>query len=128
MIGRIAAAVLAGVVGLGATGCGGDDSTGPSPASAPSGDPADLTVVAQDITFPQDSYQAEAGTVDVAYRNEGRIKHTLLVEGVESFELEVRSEGDVDTGTVELEPGRYILYCDLPGHRQAGMEATLEVS
>lgn len=128
MIGKTAAVVLAGIVGLGATGCGGDDSTGAAPASAPSGDSADLTVVAQDIAFPQDSYQAEAGTVDVAYRNEGNIKHTLLVEGVDGFELEVRSEGDVDTGTVELEPGRYTLYCDIPGHRQAGMEATLEVS
>ena len=128
MIGRTAAVVLAGIVGLGATGCGGDDSAGPSPASAPSGDSQDLTVVAEDIDFPEESYQTQAGTVTVAYRNEGNIKHTLLVEGVDGFELEVRSEGDVDTGTVELEPGRYTLYCDIPGHRQAGMEATLEVS
>ncbi|HEV3364625.1 MAG TPA: hypothetical protein VG795_10915 [Acidimicrobiia bacterium] len=37
------------------------------------------------------------------------------------------ARGDVDTGTVALKPGKYILYCDVAGHRQAGMEAPLTV-
>jgi uncharacterized cupredoxin-like copper-binding protein len=30
--------------------------------------------------------------------------------------------------TLKLKPGRYVFYCSVPGHRQAGMEGTLNVS
>ena len=32
------------------------------------------------------------------------------------------------TATINLEPGRYMLYCDIAGHRASGMEARLLVS
>jgi uncharacterized cupredoxin-like copper-binding protein len=51
--------------------------------------------------------------------------HTLLVDEVDDFKLQVNTNGDTDTGTVELEPGEYRLYCDVPGH--TSMEATLTV-
>ena len=113
--------------------CGGDDDdTSSSPSSAPlgggSGGGEGLTVVAEDIGFDADSYEAEAGTVAVTYENDGSIVHTLLIEGVDDFELEVTSNGDVDEGSVELEAGDYVVYCDVPGHRSAGMEAELTVS
>ena len=38
------------------------------------------------------------------------------------------SVGDEATGTVELTPGTYTLFCDLPGHESAGMKATLTVT
>jgi uncharacterized cupredoxin-like copper-binding protein len=53
--------------------------------------------------------------------------HTLAIEGVKGFKLEVPRPGDIDTGSVRLEPGSYTLFCDVPGHRQAGMEAPLTV-
>lgn len=113
-------------------GCGGDDSEsgsgdGGSAATVPeAGEP--LTVIAEDIDFPHDSYEAEAGEIDVVYENEGSIVHTLVIEDVEGFKLEVRSRGDVDEGTVELEAGEYKMYCDIPGHERAGMTADLVVS
>lgn len=109
--------------------CGGDDDDSDS-TSAPeaSGGGSALTVIAEDIDFGADSYEAEAGTVDFVYENEGSIVHTLLVEDVDGFKLEVNESGDVDEGSVELEAGEYVLYCDVPGHRSAGMEATLTVS
>lgn len=101
---------------------------GESPASLPSGDAAELTVMARDIGFPERVYRAQPGQVAVVYRNEGSIKHTLLIEDIGGFKLAVQSKGDVDRGAVALEAGEYTLYCDVPGHRQAGMEAILEVS
>ena len=32
------------------------------------------------------------------------------------------------TLTLKLKPGSYVFYCTVPGHRQAGMEGTLNVS
>ena len=51
-----------------------------------------------------------------------------MIEGMEDdFKLEV---GDEKTalGEIELKAGRYILYCDIAGHRTSGMEGKLLVS
>ena len=109
------------------TACGdsGDDDDGASagdcttPASS-------FTVGALDeLTFDAESYQAEAGCVEITYENEGSIAHTLLIKGRSGFKLTV---GDTDTGTIELEPGSYTLFCDVAGHEAAGMKADLTVS
>lgn len=126
-----AAAALAFLV----TACG-DDDTAEEPASdqESSGDPGSggsasgaVEVIAEDIDFGEDDYQAEAGDVSFVYENQGSIAHTLLIRDVDDFELEVTSQGDVDEGSVELEAGEYELYCDIPGHEVAGMVATLVV-
>lgn len=87
-----------------------------------------VEVVAEDIAFGQDSYSVTAGEVPISYVNEGSIRHTLVIEDVDGFKLDVASAGDVDEGSVELEAGEYVLFCDVPGHRAAGMEAVLTVS
>jgi plastocyanin len=106
-------------------GCGGDDDTS-SPDGGEGSEDA-VTVVAEDIGFAEDAYESGAGTVAFEYRNEGALLHTLVIEGIDDFELEVPGSGDEDAGTVELEAGSYTLFCDVAGHREAGMEATLEV-
>lgn len=111
------------------TACGGESSSTDSASAATrpaAGEP--LSVVAEDIDFPYDEYRVDAGEVDVVYENQGSIVHTLVIRGVDDFKLTVRSKGDVDEGSVELEAGEYELYCDIPGHERAGMEATLVVS
>lgn len=109
--------------------CGGTDDPAEATATITDADEAGrLTVLAEDISFPSDTYRAAAGTVRVTYENVGSIVHTLVIEDVDDFKLTVDSNGDVDEGSVGLEPGAYEMYCDVPGHRQAGMEATLEVS
>ena len=122
------AMALTGALALAVSACGGDDDDA---ATTPAGDGGsgggELTVAAEDIAFPEDTYRADSGTVDVVYENEGSIEHTLLVEGVDDFKLTVESNGDVDEGSVELDADTYTIYCDIPGHREAGMEATLEV-
>jgi plastocyanin len=112
----IGSATMAAVV-LGACGDDGDEP----------GDAAGVTVVAEDtLSFDEGDYRAEAGETTITYEAGGSIHHTLLIEGVEGFELEVRATGDSETGTVELGPGSYELYCDVAGHE--GMRATLTVT
>ncbi|HLT17386.1 MAG TPA: cupredoxin domain-containing protein [Acidimicrobiales bacterium] len=107
--------------------CGDDDSSSPSLSAGTGGGESAIEVIAEDIAFGEDRYTAAAGEVELTYVNEGAIPHTLLIEGVDGFKLEVQSNGDVDEGTVELEPGTYTIWCDIAGHREAGMEATLVV-
>lgn len=118
------------MAGLAACGGTDDEATTTTTTTAEDGggggsDPT-LEVGAQDdLTFDQDSYEVESGDVAVTYVNDGTVAHTLLIEGVEGFKLAV---GDVDTGTVTLDPGTYQMYCDIPGHEAAGMVAELTVS
>lgn len=121
----------AALVALPLAACGDDDeeSDGGEPA-APTMDGA-VSVVAESITgFDSERYETAAGEVSFVYENEDGIPHTLVIEEIsaDEFKLGVSSEGDTDEGAVELEAGDYTLYCDVPGHRDAGMEATLSVS
>ena len=123
----IGALVITGAV---LAGCGGDDDGGGgdglSTGSGDGGGAGTVTVVAQDsLRFDQDDYTASAGDVTIEYENAGNLTHTLLIDGVDDFKLSVTSNGDTDEGTVQLEPGDYRIFCDIPGHES--MEATLTV-
>lgn len=107
-------------------GCGGDDDAA-SDVEGGTRDDGTVVVVAEDIGFGADSYEADAGTVAFEYVNEGVIQHSLVIDGNDDFRLLVESRGDTDEGEVELEAGSYRLICDIPGHEQAGMVADLEV-
>ena len=103
-------------------GCG-DDDTGAAPSPSQAGDAVE--VVAEDVGFDAAAYEATAGTVSFVYRNHGSITHTLVLEEIDGFKLEVTGNGDTDEGSTDLGAGTYTVFCDVPGHREAGMEATL---
>jgi plastocyanin len=107
--------------------CGGDDDGGGG-SGLGSGVANAVRVTAEDPNdYDRDQYSAEAGQVSFELKNAGSTQHSLLVEG-EDLRLLVNDDGDVDSGSVELEAGDYALYCDIAGHRAAGMEAELSVS
>jgi uncharacterized cupredoxin-like copper-binding protein len=121
--------VLPLVVGaLALTACGGDDDDDSASATIPAGA---VEVHAADIGFPQKEFTATAGTVTFVYIDQpGVTKHTLEIEGVDksTFYLEINGAGDRDVGSVDLQAGTYTIFCDVPGHRAAGMEGTVTVS
>lgn len=87
-----------------------------------------LEFTAVDIAFEPEEATATAGELEVTLVNEGEIEHTWLVENHEDeLELAVEQNGDEDSGTISLGAGDYTYYCDVPGHRAAGMEGTLTV-
>jgi plastocyanin len=121
---RSVLAPLAVTIGLfGVSACGGGGTATP-PADA------DLTVYGLDsLIFDQEAYTATAGQVKIAFANRGSINHTLLVVGAEQKvfgdRLEIGGNG-VDSALYDLPAGRYILFCDIPGH--GNMKSDLTVS
>jgi plastocyanin len=97
----------------------------------PTGDPVGTTeVVAEaNLSFNAKNFDTAAGVNQIDYVLGGGT-HTLVFVEKEftGFELEVSPSKQKDSGKVELESGTYTIYCTLPGHRAAGMEATITVS
>src|SRR4051812_26699236 len=121
----IAVATMTIPLALGA--CGGDDKG----STSSSGSGAELQVIGQDIKYEKKDYQLGTGLKTIELKNQGSLAHTLLVEQdgkkVEGFKLSTAPKKTA-SGKVNLPPGTYTIYCDITGHRAAGMESTLTVS
>lgn len=84
--------------------------------------------VAVDIDYEEAPEEVAAGTVDVELDNQGNIEHNVVIEELDDQKILDAAAGESDSGSVELEPGTYTYYCDVAGHRAAGMEGTLTVA
>ena len=122
---KLQLSVLASIVILALSSCGGGTTTS---QSTPEPSDGVVRVIADDTQkFEQERYTASPGVVEIEYILDGFQAHNLLIEGYEEdLVLEVEN-GETANGSISLEPGRYILYCDIAGHREAGMEAQLLV-
>lgn len=125
--------VLVGAIGLTSLGPSEDQHSGEASGGfvEPAGDPvATVTVDAlATLKFQADNFDTAAGINEFVYVLGGGV-HTLVFEEPEfrGFKLEVSAAKPEDRGKVELEAGTYTIYCDIPGHRAAGMEATVTVT
>jgi plastocyanin len=120
--GLLISLATAGIIGLAA--CGGGDSSGSEESV-----PADALVVeALDIKFDQKEYTAPAGATDIAYVSEGQQVHTLVVFDKDNHQIGETlkvNPGQTKVETFDLPAGTYTFICDIPGHKDAGMVATL---
>jgi plastocyanin len=70
--------------------------------------------------------KAGKSTFDV--KNDGKIQHDLAVEGPGGEEkTPLIDAGKAAKLDVDLEPGKYKLYCTVPGHEQLGMKTEVSV-
>ncbi len=97
----------------------------PTPGSA--GSPlAEVTLVAAEFSFdPFSVFVTPEATITMD--NQGAIFHNLEIAGIEGFLLEA-DPGVSAVGQVMLEPGDYVIFCAVPGHRESGMEGELRVA
>jgi len=101
--------------GKGAAGGGGAAAGAPFKMDA-----ADLKLTPKDATVA-------AGAVAVTYENTGAITHTLVIEEDPAWKKLSADAGKSVNETWQAKPGTYTFYCDVPGHRAAGMEAKITV-
>jgi plastocyanin len=125
----IALVLSAGALIVAATGGGVPPVAGSAPVAsdAAADAPSEVAFELDDLTVrPAAATIAPGGSVEVV--NVGAIPHDLVVLDGEVGTPMLDSGEVVDFGVDDLEPGTYLLICTVPGHREAGMEATLTVA
>ena len=101
-------------------------------ADEPAGEGGTLAVSAVpdgSFAFTESELTASAGPTTVEFDNPSTTPHNVYIED-ESGEVVAETETVTETSTTadaELAAGTYTYYCDIPGHREGGMEGTLNV-
>ncbi len=81
------------------------------------------------LRYDTKTLSAKAGTVTITMTNMSPLEHNVTVaEGSKVLGATPTFVGGSRSLTLKLKPGKYTFYCSVPGHRQAGMEGTLNVS
>ena len=75
---------------------------------------------------PKDVTVAENGTLQVM--NAGTMPHNLGVQDKSLVTKTIAAGGNDTLSLAGLAAGTYTLYCEIPGHKEAGMVATLHVA
>jgi len=109
--------------------CGGSSGGSGSSSGAPAGS---TSVTVMDFQFKPKTMSVPAGKVVFFLVNNGPSAHDMVIAdstGKSVARSSLVQSGDTFTFTVEnLPAGSYVFYCDVPGHRAAGMEGTLTVT
>ena len=102
-----------------------------APASIPSesldvSSPSDGSLV-----FEPDGLEAKPGNLTITYDNPSPVPHSIAVatsNGNVLGETTPAANGKQTLNVTDLQPGKYVFYCTVPGHREAGMEGDLTVN
>lgn len=89
-----------------------------------------VNVVAKEFAFEPKEIRTRAGKVRFIVTNEGAVEHEFMIERATEHGEHAETAfkpGVTHTVEVDLEPGTYEVTCNLPGHKDAGMVATLIV-
>ncbi|HEY8001501.1 MAG TPA: plastocyanin/azurin family copper-binding protein [Solirubrobacterales bacterium] len=121
---------------------------GSATTSAPAAGGETLTIEMGEFYYKPDAVEAKAGTVTIDAPNAGSAPHELVLAktGDDPARLPTGSDGSVDeealdvpgeisevaggadgTVTLDLDAGKYVIFCNLPGHYSSGMYGSLTV-
>jgi plastocyanin len=104
-------------------------SAGSSSVSAPAGALKLAANPAGQLSYNTKTLSAKAGTVTIVMANMSPVEHNVTIaQGSKVLGATPTFKGASRTLSLKLKPGKYTFYCSVPGHRQAGMEGTLNVS
>ena len=97
--------------------------------------PARMLVYAQEWSLWPSRTSLPAGRVSVELWNRGQDAHDLRIRRLNrrgamvgpAQRAAATSSGAISNANWRLRPGRYELYCSMPGHRARGMQTVLTV-
>ena len=82
------------------------------------------------LVYQPDGLQAKPGNVEIDYDNPSQVPHSIAVataNGNVLAETQPAAGGKQKLDLNDLKPGKYVFYCTVPGHREAGMQGDLTV-
>ena len=86
--------------------------------------------VAKEFAWIPAATLAHTGDVTFVVDNQGVLEHNLIIEplgGPKIAQIAIIEPGETRHVDAYLRAGTYKVYCGLPGHKEAGMVATLRV-
>lgn len=87
---------------------------------------SEVTVIGTEFAFDPDELILSPGAI-ITLDNQGLVIHNMEIEGVTGFLIEAQA-GQSASGSIDVDPGEYVIFCSIPGHREAGMVGTLTVT
>ena len=100
-------------------------------ASATAAAPGTAMAVAEsEFTITLPSKTLTAGTYTFNVTNRGKFAHNLTVDGagVQDKATPTLAPGSTGDLTVSLQKGSYEFYCSVDGHKEMGMDVTVQVT
>lgn len=100
-------------------------------ASATAAAPGTAMAVAEsEFTITLPSKTLTAGTYTFNVTNKGKFAHNLTVDGagVQDKATPTLAPGSTGDLTVSLQKGSYEFYCSVDGHKEMGMDVTVQVT
>jgi len=97
-----------------------------TPTTAPKPQATTVAVTESEFKIVLASTSFKAGKITFDVKNTGKLAHDLAIKGGQKTKLS--QPGGSAQLAVTLKPGKYHLYCTVPGHEQAGMKADITVS
>ncbi len=83
-------------------------------------------ITVKEYTFTPKTITTEAGPRQFTIANVGILEHTFVIDALKVKSPSIKP-GQSVTIAVNLKKGTYQVYCDVPGHQEIGMVATLVV-
>jgi plastocyanin len=111
------------------TGTTGTSSGAPAPTVASSNPPMTLDIQLEDIKFDKTELTVPANTnVTINIKNSGAATHNFNIDDLNVHSGDVPGGGTASVSFNSGAAGKHEYYCNIPGHKEAGMDGTLTVT
>jgi plastocyanin len=103
---------------------------GAAPKAAPKGPGGTLKLAADptQIAYDKTALSSKPGKVTIDFDNPSQVSHDVAIaKGSTEIAKSALVASSTTTVAANLAPGKYVFFCTVPGHREAGMQGTLTV-